>query len=157
MASSWLDVLINLSFSWVSAVGFALIINVPHRALIDCGVTGASGWMIYWFGTQAGFGRLGSNLLGAFTIGILGYMFAVRKKCPAIIFNIPGIVTLVPGVPAYQAVRALVSGQLSEAEDLLLKVAIVTIAIAMGFMLAQLVIEFFFKYKNGRKRRRNML
>ena len=90
-------------------------------------------------------------------IGILGYLFARRKKCPVIVFNIPGIVPLVPGVPAYQAVRALVDGQLSEAEDLILRVAIITIAIAMGFMLSQLVIVIFFKLRKSRKNRKNML
>ena len=140
----WVEIIINFTFAWISAVGFALIINVPHRALILCGFSGTAGWMVYWWGYQLGLGRLGSNLLGALLIGILGVVFARIKKCPVTVFNIPGIVPLVPGVPAYQAVRALVDGQLSDAEDLILRVAIVTIAIAMGFLLAQLVAEVFF-------------
>lgn len=39
----------------------------------------------------------------------------------------------------------MVEGQLSDAEDLILRVAIVTIAIAMGFMLAQLMGEIFLR------------
>lgn len=153
----WLEIIINFSFAWLSAVGFALIINVPHRALVLCGMSGAIGWMVYWFSTQLSFGRLASNLLGTMVIGILGYLFARRKKCPAMVFNIPGIVPLVPGVPAYQAVRAMVDGQLSEAEDLILRVAIITIAIAMGFMLSQLVIEVFFKVRKSRKNKKNLI
>lgn len=61
------------------------------------------------------------------------------------------------GVPAYQAVRAMVEGQLSDAEDLILRVAIVTIAIAMGFMLAQLMGEIFFKTRNNRKNKKNLV
>ncbi|MBP2058127.1 uncharacterized membrane protein YjjB (DUF3815 family) [Lactobacillus colini] len=153
----WLEIVINFSFAWLSAVGFGLIINVPHRGLILCGMSGGIGWMVYWFSMQLSFGRLASNLLGTMVIGILGYLFARRKKCPVTVFNIPGIVPLVPGVPAYQAVRLMVEGQLSEAEDLILRVAIITIAIAMGFMLSQLVIEVFFKIHKSRKNKKSLL
>lgn len=153
----WLEIIINFSFAWIASVGFALIINVPHRALDFCGISGACGWMIYWWGIQLGLGRLGSNLLGTFVIGILGIVFSRIKKCPVTVFNIPGIVPLVPGVPAYQAVRALVDGQLSEAEDLILRVAIVTIAIAMGFLLAQSIGEIFFKIRHNRKNKKNLV
>ncbi len=60
-------------------------------------------------------------------------------------------------MPAYQAVRAMVEGQLSDAEDLILRVAIVTIAIAMGFMLAQLIGEIFFKKRQNRKNKKNLV
>ena len=33
----WLEIIINLVFAWLAAVGFGLIINVPHRALVLCG------------------------------------------------------------------------------------------------------------------------
>ena len=62
------------------------------------------------------FSRLVSNLMGAFVIGILGLFFARIKKCPVTVFNIPALVPLVPGVPAYQAVRALVNGNVFDAE-----------------------------------------
>lgn len=60
------------------------------------------------------------------------------------VFNIPALVPLVPGVPAYQAVRALVVGDYSQGENLLLRVAIVTGAIALGFMLSTMCTEVFF-------------
>ena len=60
-------------------------------------------------------------------------------------------------MPAYQAVRAMVEGQLSDSENLILRVAIVTIAIAMGFMLAQLIGEIFFKKRQNRKNKKNLV
>ena len=57
---------------------------------------------LYWLANRIGVGRLGSNLLGALCVGILGLVFARIKKCPVTVFNIPGVVPLVPGVPAYQ-------------------------------------------------------
>lgn len=134
----WLQILINFVFSFVSAISFALLINVPHRVLIACGWSGAAGWMVYWFLHRAGFGNMVSNFCGTLLVGILGMIFARIKKCPVTLFNIPGVVPLVPGVPAYLAIRALVMGKFVEAEGLIIRVAIVTAAISMGFMLAQL-------------------
>lgn len=153
----WLEIVINIVFAWLAAVGFGLIINVPHRALVLCGISGSAGWILYWLANRIGVGRLGANLLGALCVGILGLVFARIKKCPVTVFNIPGVVPLVPGVPAYQAVRAMVEGQLSDAENLILRVAIVTIAIAMGFMLAQLIGEIFFKKRQNRKSKKNLV
>lgn len=58
-----------------------------------------------------------------------------------IIFNIPGLVPLVPGATAYQAVRALVLGNFDQALSLTFRVAMVAGAIAVGFMMAQLLAE----------------
>lgn len=93
----WLEIIVNLVFAWLASVGFGLIINVPHRALVLCGVSGSAGWILYWLANRIGIGRLGSNLLGALCVGILGLVFARIKKCPVTVFNIPGVVPLVPG------------------------------------------------------------
>ncbi|MGN1272637.1 MAG: threonine/serine exporter family protein [Lactobacillus sp.] len=144
----WLEIIINIAFSYVASVGFALTINVPHRALNLSGISGTIGWMTYWFCFRAGMGRMVSNLLGAFLIGILGLFFARIKKCPVTVFNIPALVPLVPGMPAYQAVRALVAGDYTHGQELILRVAIVTGAIGLGFLLSTMCIEAFYKMKN---------
>ena len=54
----WLEIIINLVFAWLAAVGFGLIINVPHRALILCGISGSAGWILYWLANRIGVGRL---------------------------------------------------------------------------------------------------
>lgn len=143
----WLEIVINIAFSYIASVGFALTINVPHRALNLSGVSGAVGWMTYWFCFRLGMGRMVSNLIGAFLIGILGLLFARRKRCPATVFNIPALVPLVPGMPAYQAVRALVAGNYTQGQELILRVAIVTGAIGLGFLLSTMCIEAFYRIK----------
>lgn len=153
----WLEIIINVAFSYIASVGFALTINVPRRALHLAGVSGTIGWMVYWVISRAGMGRMLSNLSGAFVIGILGLFFARMKKCPVTVFNIPALVPLVPGVPAYQAVRALVNGDIFEAEASILRVAIVTCAIALGILLSTMVTEMFYRSKRFYRQRRNKL
>lgn len=153
----WLEIIINIVFSYVASVGFALTINVPRRALNLTGISGVAGWMVYWFAARIGMGRMLSNLMGAFIIGILGMLFARIKKAPVTVFNIPALVPLVPGVPAYQAVRALVDGETMEAETAILRVGIVTCAIALGVLLSTMVAEVYYRAKKLYKSRRNEL
>ncbi|MCI1987433.1 MAG: threonine/serine exporter family protein [Lactobacillus sp.] len=137
-----IQLLIQISFSYLSTVAFAIIINVPRKALNLAGWAGAIGWLVYWVLLyDLDVGRMLANLLGAFAIGLCGMIFSRLKKMPVIIFNIPGLVPLVPGATAYQAVRALVLGQVTEASRLTVRVAMVAGAIAVGFMLAQLLAE----------------
>ena len=153
----WLEIIINILFSYIASVGFALTINVPHRALNFAGISGIAGWMVYWLAMHAGMGRMLSNLMGAFLIGILGIFFARAKKAPVTVFNIPALVPLVPGVPAYQAVRSLVDGETMEAEVAILKVAIVTCAIALGILLSTMVTEMYYRTKKFYKAKQDRL
>ena len=40
------NLFIQFSFSFLATAAFAIITNVPRRALICCGLSGAFGWMI---------------------------------------------------------------------------------------------------------------
>ncbi len=148
----WVQFLVQLSFSYLSTVAFAIIINVPRRALNLAGWAGAVGWLVYWVLTyDFTVGRMLANLCGAFAIGLCGMIFSRVKKMPVIIFNIPGLVPLVPGATAYQAVRALVLGQIDKASRLTVRVMMVAGAIAVGFMLAQLLAEQTYRRPVGDK------
>jgi uncharacterized membrane protein YjjB (DUF3815 family) len=136
-----LQIIIQLSFSYFSTVAFAICINVPRRGLGYAGLAGMIGWITYWALWRLGVSVMLANLAGAFLIGIAGMLFARWQKMPVIIFNIPGLVPLVPGGTAYEAVRAFASNQQSLAIELLVRVIMVAGAIAVGFMLAQLLSE----------------
>ncbi|GFZ27484.1 threonine/serine exporter family protein [Lactobacillus corticis] len=152
----WLQVLINIIFSYLASVGFALTINVPRRALNLAGINGVIGWMIYWLTFHAGLGRAIPNTLGALAIGICSLAFSRMKKCPVTVFNIPALVPLVPGVPAYQAMRAMMGGNTNLAMEYLVKTAIITGAIGVGFLLSTMLTEFYFRiwrfYRNKKNK-----
>lgn len=82
----WLQILINIVFSIIGSIGFALTINVPRRALFLTGISGACGWMTYWVLIRLHSGRMIANLVGAFVIGMLVLIFCKNKKMPCICF-----------------------------------------------------------------------
>ena len=138
----YLQIIIQFLFSGLATVGYAICINIPREALLAGGLTGSIGWIIYWYCYQfACLGKVSSSLISAFSVGLISYGLAYYKKMPTTLFNIPALVPLVPGATAYQAVRAMVSGQFVNSVRLFLMVLMMIGAIAMGYMMAQVVIE----------------
>ncbi|MGR3742474.1 threonine/serine exporter family protein [Companilactobacillus sp. DQM5] len=143
----YLQILIQVLFSFSATVGFAIIINNPRKALFACGIAGTAGWLVYWSLYNLSLGKIFSNFAAAFIAGFLGLVFARKKKMPAILFNIPALVPLVPGVTAYEAVRTMVIGNIDKAIQSFIIVSLVTGAIAMGYMFAQLINDLYLKIK----------
>ncbi|MGM0217290.1 threonine/serine exporter family protein [Enterococcus sp. AZ126] len=134
-----MEVVIHCLFSYLSTVTFGIVTNVPRKVLNACGITGAVGWMIYWSTKNMDSGDIFANFLGAMGIGLLSIYFSRRKKMPMTIFNIPSLVPLVPGGPAYQAVRNIVLGDYIGGAHSIIKVIMTAGAIAAGFMVTGIV------------------
>ncbi|WP_348920033.1 threonine/serine exporter family protein [Enterococcus rotai] len=134
-----MEVLIHCLFSYLSTVTFGIVTNVPRKLLNACGITGAVGWMIYWSTKNLEAGAIFANFLGAIGIGLLSIYFSRKKKMPMTIFNIPSLVPLVPGGPAYQAVRSIVLGDYVLGFHSIIKVIMTAGAIAAGFMVTGIV------------------
>ncbi|MGK0551855.1 threonine/serine exporter family protein [Enterococcus faecalis] len=131
--------IVHVSFSFLSTVTFGIITNVPRRALVACGITGAVGWMIYWLTKDCATGATFANFLGAVGIGTASVYFSRKLKMPMIIFNIPSLVPLVPGGPAYQAVRSIVLGDYLAGLNFALNVAFTAGALAAGFVVTSIL------------------
>lgn len=144
--------LIQIAFSYLCTVGFGVLTNVPRRALNGCGLTGMVGWCVFLLMRQHEFGIGSSNFFAAFLIGVLSIYFSRYKKMPMIIFSIPSLVPLVPGGPAYQAVREFVLGNSSDGFQYVVVVILTSGAIAAAFMLTSLVenivLQWQIKHKN---------
>ncbi|MFD1318815.1 threonine/serine exporter family protein [Loigolactobacillus zhaoyuanensis] len=135
----WLQLLLQIGFSYLATIAFGICTNVPRRALNACGITGVAGWLVYWGLLQFKLGHMLPNLVGAFVIALVSLFFARRDKIPVIIFNIPSLVPLVPGGIAYRGVRAFVLGHYTQGLGFAVQVLMISGSIAVGFMLAQFV------------------
>ena len=93
--------------------------------------------MVYWSADSFGSGDVFATFLGAFTVALASYYFSKHKRLPVTIFNIPGIVPLVPGSLAYQSVRNLVLGDYVEAVSFAVRALMIAGAIAAGLVLSE--------------------
>lgn len=100
----------QLVLAYIAVLGFGLIINIPHQALNVAGWIGTLTWGGYLIVQAFDGGVVLGSLIGSVGIGVLSSLAARYKKMPAIIFNIPSLVSFVPGSQAYQMVRNFALG-----------------------------------------------
>lgn len=97
-------------FSGIAALGFAMLFNVPRRALIYCVIAGAVGHAVRTLMMQQfGLSIIGSTLIGATTVGFLAKAFAYRLHIPSLVFGISGAIPMVPGVFAFETMRSIIA------------------------------------------------
>lgn len=142
-----MQLLIHVVFSFIATVAFGVITNIPRRALLACGVTGCFGWVTYWLLHTHGVGMTLANFAGAVIIGVASIVFSRKMAMPMIIFNIPSLVPLVPGGPAYMAVREIMLGSTQKGLQNMLTVIATAGSIAVGFMVTNLIEKLFKKYR----------
>ena len=105
---TWRYLALDLFWSGVAAVGFAVLFNTPRRALLGCAVAGAVGHTLRSLCSLAGVALVPSTFLGAVVIGILSAGLAKRLHSPAGIFAVSAAIPMVPGVFAFRSMLGLV-------------------------------------------------
>lgn len=141
-------IFIHFLFSYLSTVAFGVLTNVPRRTLLASGLTGSVGWIVFHLMREAGYSLGFANFIAAFLIGCGSIFFSRLKKIPMLVFIVPSLVPLVPGGPAYLAVREIVIGDGDKGLYYILIVAVTAGAIAGGFVMTTLVEKIVARYQN---------
>lgn len=133
--------------SFIAAATFGVLFNVPKNSIIKCGFVGMIGWVLYYESVQIGLYVIFSTLVSAFVVGIISQFFAKKYKTPIIIFSVSGIIPLVPGGLAYDAMKHFVENDYNVAIQLTIKGLMLAGAIAMGLILADVIKQLMTKYQ----------
>ena len=109
MITQFIIGLINdMFFAMIPAVGFALVFNVPVKALKYCAIGGAIGHGLRYLGLHIGFSLEWSTLIAATTVGFIGVHWSHRFLAHPKVFTVAAMIPMVPGVFAFKAMIALV-------------------------------------------------
>lgn len=146
-----MTILAQMITSFFASSGFGILFGAPKRALIQCGLVGMSGWLLYLFLTENLMDRVPATIFAAMLVSVLSYMCAKIFKLPIIIFNVSGIIPLVPGGLAYYAMRNFVENDYTTALELSAEVALLAGGIAIGLMFSEVVRQVVLKVAARRK------
>ena len=122
--------------SFGACVCFGMLFHTPRHCLLAAAVTGLAGYAGYMAGMALLDSTVGASFIGALIVALLSEWLARRKKAPAIIFSMNGIVPLVPGAGLYRTMLALVLEQYDEAAA----IGVETVLVAAGIALAIAVV-----------------
>ncbi|GLC88050.1 threonine/serine exporter family protein [Lysinibacillus piscis] len=140
-----MNVIIQLMVSFFATAGIAVIFNAPRKVLFHCGFVGVVGWGIYFILAERGMDVVNASFFGAFVIAIVAHLYARRFKMPMVIFIVSGIIPLVPGGMAYNAMRNVVEDDYLQGLQYGLKAFLITGAIVVGLVFAEVFIRLIFK------------
>lgn len=90
------------------AVGFGILFNVPARAVFTLWLGGAICGFIKFTFLQLAFGVIFASFVGAAAVGFLSIPMAHYRHVPPMIFAIPSVIPLIPGVFAYRTMLGLI-------------------------------------------------
>ena len=150
--------LLKIVCVYLAGVGFGLIVNLPYRALNMAGVSGMIGWGTYFIidslpGTGIGI----ANFCGALALGVFAMIVARVMRMPSILFDVPGLVPLVPGGQAYELIKNFATGHYNLAIEYLTQVIWIAGSIALGFIAAETLLRIIYQvgtYRVAFKKRR---
>lgn len=129
----------QLITSFIASAAFGIIFNVPKRMLAHCGTVGMIGWLIYVICTELSLNIIPATLIAAFIVTIVSQLFSKQYKTPIIVFNVSGIIPLVPGGIAYDAMRNVVLNQYNLAVQLAVEAFMISGAIAIGLVFSEVI------------------
>lgn len=134
-----------------AALGFAVLFNVPQRALLIVWLIGAAGGITKLLLMQGSIGIVIATFAGASLVGILSVYAAHNKHAPPLVFSIPSVIPMIPGAFAYRMMLGLmklsataVSNEsyyqtLAETTSNGLKTLFILMALAVGVAIPMLV------------------
>jgi len=133
-----------------AALGFAILFNVPPRTLVIVWLLAAVGGLTKLLMLHFDIGVVMASFGGASVIGILSIPAAHNKHAPPLVFAIPAVIPMVPGVFAYKMILGLIklAGDpntslypqiLSETVNNALKVLFILMSLAVGVAIPMLI------------------
>jgi uncharacterized membrane protein YjjB (DUF3815 family) len=129
----------HLLTSFIAAAAFGIIFNAPKQSLFKCGIVGMLGWIIYMVMILNEADAVLATLLASFVVAVISQVFAKMYKTPVIIFSVAGIIPLVPGGLAYDAMRNFVQNDYNAAINLAAKAFMISGSIAVGLIFSEVI------------------
>ena len=136
----------------VGTIAFALLFGVPRKYYMTCGVIGGTGWFLYLFMTKRmGMTAVEATFIATVIVVLMSRFSAVKERCPATIFSVPGIFPLIPGGGIYWTAHYIVLNQYNMAMESGIEAVKAAFALVIGiivvFELPQKIFKIHMKEK----------
>ncbi len=133
----------------LATTGFAVLFNVPPRLLAACGIVGIGGHLVRYSLLHSGLAPSLAAYVGALFVGLVGYAISTHYKLPRLVFTVTGIITMIPGIPAYEVLLYFYNGDLSGGLAAGVYAVLITGAVAAGLSTARLLTDTDLRHVRG--------
>lgn len=99
--------LVKLLGAFMAGAALGVAFQIPARHFVNAGFTAAIGWAVYLFFSDMGGNLVWVNYAATICVAFTAQILARKKRVPATVFLIPGIIPLVPGGGMYLIVWSM--------------------------------------------------
>lgn len=94
----------------ITSLGFAILFNTPKRALWVVFLLGGMGFMLkYYLNIECHFGQIFAVFCASCFVGLSGMYFAHRTHTPPLVFTIPAVINMIPGLLSYKFMVGMIN------------------------------------------------
>lgn len=136
-----MEYIIQMVISFLATMCFGVIFNAPIKILPWCGMAGSIGWITHFMLTQHEIDTVQASFLAAFFVSVVAHFFARKFKMPMIIFSVSGIISLVPGGTAYNAMLSIIELNYMQGLEFAMRAFMISGAVAMGLVFAEVIVQ----------------
>lgn len=144
ISPSLISLTLHLITSFIASAAFGILFNAPRRMLLQCGLAGMLGWVAYVL-LAPQLDAVFATVMATFIVGVASQLLARLYKKPVILFSVSGIIPLVPGGLAYDAMRQFVGSEYNLAVQLAAKAFLISGSIAIGLVLSEVINQMIIK------------
>jgi uncharacterized membrane protein YjjB (DUF3815 family) len=145
-----LDIAEKAIWAGFAGLGFGVLFNVPLRSLFVIWLLAGLGLFAKNLLIHAGVDPILASLAGASLIGTLSIFAAHRKHAPPLVFSIPALIPMVPGVFGFRTMLGLIklAGPINQDGNSLIlfqsinnaiKTVLITLCLAIGAAIPMLI------------------
>lgn len=131
-----MSIISEFILAFFCTIGFSILFSVPQVAVPYTGLTGGLGMVLYSITTDIFQSNVAGTFFGALTVGLLGELWARKRKKPATLFITPGIIPLVPGAGMYYTMLAIINKDFFLAAHKGAETFFIAAAIAVGIIIS---------------------
>ena len=136
----------------IAALGMALlaVLQAPIRALpVSVGAC-LLAWAVYSLVSSA-MGNVVGAFAAALAVASAGHLYQYLSGRPAVLVQIPGLITLVPGSMGFRGVHALMQQDSAAGITLITDMILTGAVLAVGLLLADNILPLVFGQRQGRR------
>lgn len=106
--------ILQMIVAMVATLAFAILFEAPKKEYIFCAVNGGLGWIVYLLFQRLGAGITIASLGATLFLTLAARVLSAIRRCPATVFLVAGIFTLVPGAGIYYTAYYLLMNELAQ-------------------------------------------
>ena len=143
--------LIQVIASFFVTIFFSIIFNNGKKQLFYSGLVGASGWFTYLLLVNNNYTVVMASFFATLVISIIATVLSTLRKAPITVFQIPGIIPIVPGTGMYNTLYGVITNDYEAAIYNLFETLQIAGAIAVAMMLIYTLRTLIMTKKNSVK------